>query len=194
MSLALVKFRVPVVAVACALVFAIYGFWVTGQRLIVCDRLAPQQVQCQVTQSLIFGWLPVSTSQFWLQEVAIESTLCDNTPRGGVRFCHQLTLLGEGFKPGSNSNPIAQPLPAMRTPLTTATVRDKFVRFLAGEGNQQLTFTVAGQTTTYLRTVLLGGLLAVVAWGFWDIQWPPVPLSPLAKDGAGESDSEKDRA
>jgi hypothetical protein len=166
--------RIPVVAVVCALFFTGYGLWVTEQRRVVCDRLAPQQVQCQVNHALLFGWLPTATTEFRLQDIAIDSTMCDNTPRGGVRFCHRVTLLG------SNR---AQALPEIRTPLAAATIQKQFKGFMAGEGPTQLSFKMAGELATYIRTGILGLLLMVVAWGFWDIQWPPVPMSPLAIDG-----------
>ena len=177
-------FRIPVVAVFCAAVFIVYGLVSTAQESVTCSRLSPGQVQCQVARSLLFGRLPTTTTQFHLRDIAIDSTMCDNTPRGGVRFCHRVTLLGN--QPGANeqSRPMAQPLPEMRTPLSATTVRDQFLRFINGEGEKHLTFTLTEQLATHIRTGVLGLLLAIAAWGFWDIQWPPVQISPLAMDGA----------
>ncbi len=178
--------RIPVVAVVCAAVFTVFGLTSTAQQSITCDRLAPGQVQCQVARSLLFGILPTTTTQFWLQDIAIDSTMCDNTPRGGVRFCHQVTLLGNQPETDGRSRSLSQPLPQMRTPLSAATVRDQFLRFIKGEGEKRLTFAVTGQLAAYIRTGILGLLLAIAAWGFWDIQWPPVQVSPLAMDGADQ--------
>jgi hypothetical protein len=183
LSLPETRFKIPIVAVLCAAWFVMYGFWTTGQQVVTCDRLAPGQVQCQVDQSLLFGWIPTTTTQFWLQDVAIESTMCDNTPRGGVRFCHRVTLLGVDSKTEWEGRRTLQPLPEIRTPLSSATVQDKFARFINGEGQEKLTFVIAGKLSTFLRTGVLGLLLAIAAWGFWDIQWPPAKVSPLAMDG-----------
>lgn len=171
-------------AVLCAVLFTAYGLFATGQRSITCERLAPGQVQCQADRSLLFGWLPTTTTQFWLQDIAIDSTMCDNTPRGGVRFCHRVTLLGNQFKIDGRGKFISQPLPEMRTPLSVATIRDKFLRFINGEGEKHLTFRVSGQLSSYIKTGVIGVLLAIAAWGFWDIQWPSTGVSPLAMDGA----------
>jgi len=160
-----------------------YGLGTTGQRLISCSRLAPDQVQCQVSHSLLFGWLPLTTTYFSLQDVTIESTICDNTPRGGVRFCHQVTLLGDGLKPDLGIYRTTQALPEMRTPLSTATVQDQFQHFIHDRGQDTLTFEITGNWSTYLRTGGVGMLLAIVAWGFWDVQWPSAKISPLALDG-----------
>lgn len=177
------QFRIPVVALFCGVLFAVYGLVATGQHIITCDRLSPGQVQCQVVRSFGFGRFPPTTTQFWLQEVTIDSDLCDKTPRGGVRFCHRVTLWGRSLNSEPGNSTIAQPLPPMQTPLSTATVREKFLRFINGEGEEQLRFTKTGQRFAYIKTTVLGLLLAIVAWGFWDIQWPPVKISPLAMDG-----------
>jgi hypothetical protein len=183
-SLSFNRFRIPVVAVVCAAFFLVYGLRSTGQQDITCNRLAPGQVQCQVVRSLFFGWLPTTTTQFLLQDLTIDSTICDNTPRGGVRFCHHVTLLGEDLSPHAQGRPASQLLPEMRTPLSAITVKDKFRNFIQGDGTDKLTFEVTAQPSSYLRTGVLGLLLGIVAWGFWDIQWPPVRVSALAMDGA----------
>lgn len=180
------RFRIPVVAVLCGAIFLIYGFKATAQDLVTCHRLAPNQVQCQVQQSL-WGWLPTTTTQFLLQDLTIDSTMCDNTPRGGVRFCHRVTLLGKELQPASGGHFISQLLPEMRTPLSAKAVHDQFLRFMQGDGQQELTFQTRGTWSSYLKIGALGLLLATVAWGFWDVQWPPARVSPLAMDGAEEN-------
>ena len=185
-SLPLSRFRIPVVAVICGAIFLVYGFKATTQDLVTCRRLAPNQVQCQVERSLL-GGLPMTTIQFLLQDLTIDSTMCDNTPRGGVRFCHRVTLLGEALKDGAGSRVISQLLPEMRTPLSAKTVNDQLLRFMQGDGPQELIFQTTGLLATYLQMGILGLLLAIVAGGFWDVQWPPDKVSPLAMDGAEET-------
>ena len=177
------RFRIPVIAVLCGAIFLVYGLRATERELITCARMAPGQVQCQVERALL-RWLPTTTTRFVLQDVAIDSTMCDNTPRGGVRFCHRVTLLGEEAGATSEGQLISQRLPEMRTPLMKTAVKDQFLRFIQGDGQQKLTFEMAGNLASYLRVVVFGVLLGIVAWGFWDIQWPPAQVSPLAMDGA----------
>jgi hypothetical protein len=141
-------------------------------------------VQCQSEQSLIWGLLPVANTQFWLQDVAIDSTICDNIPRGGVRFCHQVTLVGNSDSTAVEGYSISQPLPEIRTPLSANAVQDQFLRFIHGDGNKTLTFKATSKLATYVRAGVLGLLLAIVTWGLWDVQWPPEKVSPLAMDGA----------
>ena len=59
----------------------------------------------------------------------------------------------------------SQLLPEMRTPLSAAMVKDQFLRFIQGDGQPELTFHKRGKLSTYLRTGVLGLLLAIVAWG-----------------------------
>jgi len=187
LSLSLTRFRIPVVAVLCVVMFLVLGLRATGKELTTCDRLAVGQVQCRVERSLLLGWLPTTTTQFLLQDVTIDSTMCDNTPRGGVRFCHRVTLLGQDLRADLEGQLTSQLLPEMRTPLSAAMVKDQFLRFIQGDGQPELTFHKRGKLSTYLRTGVLGLLLAIVAWGFWDVQWPPARVSPLAMDGAEDN-------
>ncbi|NJL48589.1 MAG: hypothetical protein HC929_15290 [Leptolyngbyaceae cyanobacterium SM2_5_2] len=191
--------RIPVVAVLCALVFLGYGLGASPEMAVVCD--APQSLaspiinnaqpstaavpsaHCQVCQGRRLGVLPAITTDFDLQDVAITSRLCDNTPRGGVRFCHHLTLIGDRA---------TVTLPEIRTPLTAATLMDNLHRFMAGQGNssaagaivdRRLSWTTPRRLTTSLSTAAMGGLLAMAAWGLWAVKWPPLDPSPLALDG-----------
>jgi hypothetical protein len=102
------------------------------------------------------------------------SELCDNNPRGGVRFCHRLTLLGLGQQ---------ATLAEVRTPLSATALRDQIQRFIAGEGGPQLIWS---SSPLWLpgRTVAIAMLLAIATWALWDLRWPPIPPSPLALDGA----------
>lgn len=187
--------RIPVVAVLCMATFLGYGISPSPVMAVVCtaspasiadlgsaeslsalarDGLARDSATCQVSRSRRFGWLPSQTQTFALQDVAIASRLCDNNPRGGVRFCHRVTLLG---------NRASVTLPDVRTPLTAATLMDSLRNFMAGQGSPQLTWSTPHRLRQWLSTMVLGLLLAIAAWGLWPIQWPPERRSPLALDG-----------
>ncbi|WP_193966842.1 hypothetical protein [Nodosilinea sp. LEGE 07088] len=124
--------------------------------------------------ALPWAWLPQARRPFALQDVAMSSALCDNTPRGGVRFCHRLTLLGPGRQ---------VTLAEVRTPLSATALRDQIQRFIAGEGGPQLIWS---SSPLWLpgRTIAIALLLAIATWALWDLRWPPIPPSPLALDGA----------
>jgi hypothetical protein len=169
--------RIPFVAICCAAVFALYGLWNTEQQTINCHRI-DGRVQCQVHHSLLFERLPIFDSQFELLDVELHSTLCDNTPRGGVRFCHHLTLLAQDNR--------RYLLPEFRSPLSATTIRDDFRDFIQGQSELALSLPPASRSVNYLNIALVGLLLALVAWSFWDIRWPPQPVSPMALDGADE--------
>lgn len=192
--------RIPVVALMCAVVFLVYGVLPSPVMAVVCQ--APAQTmpapgrttqepgmsamgnqmddsaQCQVRRSRHFGWLPAQTQTFDLRNVAIASRLCDNTPRGGVRFCHRLTLLGDRDR---------VTLPEIRTPLTAAALTDTLHSFMAGQGSSQLTWSTPHRLWQWLSTLILGLLVAIAAWGLWPIQWPSQRPSSLALDGKDES-------
>jgi hypothetical protein len=180
--------RLPVVAVLCVLVFGVYGLGPSPVMAVMCD--APAQVSgmvgtgltdlahCQVRQGRRFGWLPARTLEFNLIDVAITSRLCDNTPRGGVRFCHRLTLIG-------NQDEVT--LPEIRTPLAADTLTDSLRGFMVGQGSDHLTWTAPDRLIHQLSTVVLALLLTITAWGFWAVQWPPRQPSPLAMDGEPEA-------
>ncbi len=185
------SFRIPVVAVLCALVFLSYGLGASTAMAVVCE--APQiedgasplaggvaAAHCQVRQERRLGGLPAITTEFNLQDVAITSRLCDNTPRGGVRFCHRLTLIGDQA---------TVTLPEIRTPLNAATLTDSLRRFIAGQGgsagvipDRQLSWSMPRRFRSQLSTVTIGCLLSVAAWGLWAIQWPRLAPSPPAPD------------
>lgn len=186
--------RIPVVAVLCILMFLGYGVFPSPGMAVVCtappSRLAPmaaedasnlvsdaaegERTTCQVSRSRRFGWLPPQTQTFALADVEIASRLCDNTPRGGVRFCHRLTLLGDHT---------SVTLPEVRTPLTATTLTDSLHSFMLGQGSPQLTWSTPHRLRQGLSTMVLGLLLAVAAWGLWPIQWPSQRLASLALDG-----------
>lgn len=173
--------RVPWVGVLCALMFLVYGLGPTGQPAVICDRAAPNQVQCQVSQPRLFSGLPASTHRLQLQDVSITSELCDNNPRGGVRFCHRLTLLGDHQQ---------YTLAEVRTPLSAATLLENLRGFMAGEGSSRLAWSAAPTLTSQFRTGAIGLLLLMATWGLWDLRWPPRPASPLEMDGAGAREPE----
>ncbi|WP_017301487.1 hypothetical protein [Nodosilinea nodulosa] len=165
--------RVPVVLVLGA---ALLGLWIVslpGPSSVVCDRAAPAQVYCQANRPRPLAWLP-RPQGFVLQEVAIASELCDNTPRGGVRFCHRLTLLGPGRQ---------LTLPEVRTPLSATALIDQLHRYMDGEGSARLSWS-GDRPRLPGRTLAIALLLLVATWALWDVRWPPVPPVPLALDGA----------
>lgn len=173
--------QIPVVVVLC-LALGWLG-WVIrpGPSAVVCDgptgpvsdhRAAPGQVYCRATLPPPWAWLPGQS--FVLDDVAMTSELCDNNPRGGVRFCHRLTLLGGGHQ---------VTLPEVRTPLSAAAIREQLRQFMDGEGSPRLSWSSPSGTLPW-RTLVIALLLLVATWALWDVRWPPVPPSPLALDGA----------
>lgn len=167
--------RVPVVLLLCMTLLGLWGLSLPGPSSALCERTAPGQVYCQAIRSQPWAWLP-HTQRFALQEIAIASDLCDNTPRGGVRFCHRLTLLGPGRQ---------LTLPEVRTPLSATALSDQLHRFMAGEGSPQLVWS--GDRPLFpWRTLAIALLLAAATWALWDVRWPPIPPSPLALDGAAD--------
>jgi hypothetical protein len=190
--------RIPVVAVLCALMFLGYGLGASPEIAVVCEaaqvsdtssakageRIFPH---CQVRQERRLSGLPAVTIGFNLQDTAITSSLCDNTPRGGVRFCHRLTLIGDQA---------TVTLPEIRTPLPATTLTDRLRRFIADQGSsdtsepvtdRRLSWTTPHSLANQLSTVAIGVLLSVTAWGLWDIKWPPLDPSPLSSDGEPSS-------
>jgi hypothetical protein len=171
--------RVPLVLVLCTLLLGIWGLRPPSPQGVMCDRISPGQVICQATLPRPWVWLPpvpFTPRPFALQDIALSSTLCDNSPRGGVRFCHRLTLLGTG-------RPVT--LPEVRTPLSAAALSDQLQRFMAGEGAPQLHWSSPAPEVPW-RTLAIALLLAVATWALWDVRWPPTQPSPLAQDGAEE--------
>jgi hypothetical protein len=165
----------PIVALLCGLIFMVYGGWLTQTTTVVCE--APQEAMASAMCQVETGWPGLATRQrsFPLQTVAVTSELCDNTPRGGVRFCHRLTLGGDRDQ---------YTLPNIRTPLSATALTADLQRFMAGEASPQLVWSEAHSFGVWLRLGAVGLLLAIAAWGLWDIQWPAPAVSPLALDGA----------
>lgn len=167
--------RVPVVLVICGGLLGLWGLSLPGPSSIVCDREAPDQVYCQAARPRPLAWLP-SPQAFALQEVAIASELCDKTPRGGVRFCHRLTLLGPGRQ---------ITLPEVRTPLSATALMGQLHRYMAGEGSPRLVWS--GDRSVFpWRALAIVLLLLAATWALWDVRWPPIPPAPLALDGLAE--------
>jgi hypothetical protein len=164
--------QIPVVVVLCLALGGLGGMIRPSPSAVVCDRTAPGQVYCRATLPPPWAWLPGQS--LLLDDVAMTSELCDNNPRGGVRFCHRLTLLGAGHQ---------VTLPEVRTPLSAAAIREQLRQFVAGEGSPRLSWSSPGGSVPW-RTVGIAGLLLVATWALWDMRWPPVPPSPLALDGA----------
>ncbi|MGF1570056.1 MAG: hypothetical protein ACFCVD_18630 [Nodosilinea sp.] len=173
----LLAIRIPVVAVVGTLLLIAYSLGATATQTVSCQRLAPGQVYCQVTQARPLSGVLAPAQPFQLQDMTISSELCDNTPQGGVRFCHRLTLLGDQ---GSVT------LPEVRTPLSAATVIENLRSFIAGEGGTSLVWATPKDVANPLRMFAIGILFTIAAWGFWDVRWPPLPTSPLAIDGTGD--------
>ncbi|HIK43706.1 MAG TPA: hypothetical protein IGR64_02345 [Leptolyngbyaceae cyanobacterium M65_K2018_010] len=184
---------VPIVAIGCALIFLAYGLGGGPGLAVVCDgpqgdpvdTIPEQFPHCRVSQWRRLGGLPALTRDFYLEDVEIVSHLCDNTPRGGVRFCHRLTLLGD---PGSVT------LAEIRTPLTAQSLVDGLQNFIAGEGSDRLAWTTPRPWRGHLTTAIIGLLLAITAWGWWEVRWPAEPPSPLAVDGEAELDPPSKRS
>ncbi len=154
--------QVPLVIVLCGLLLALWGWQMPDPVGVRCDRIAPRQVTCLATLPCPWAWLPQASHPFQLQDVAITSDLCDKTPRGGVRFCHHLILLGAGQQ---------MALPEIRTPLSGSALSDQLQRFMAGEGSPQLAWSRPAAPLP-LRPLAIVLLLAAATWGLWDLRWP----------------------
>ncbi len=173
--------RVPIVMLLCVALLGLWGVSRPGPRAVVCDsprqpvsdhRAAPGQVYCQATLPPPWAWLP--SQRFLLDDIAITSELCDNDPRGGVRFCHRITLLGREQQ---------VTLPEVRTPLSAATLKEQLRQFMVGEGGPSLSCSSATGDIPW-RSLIIALLLAIASWALWDVRWPPLPPSSLARDGA----------
>ena len=165
--------RVPLALVVGGLLLGLWLVRLPGPSGVLCDRMASGEVVCQATLPRPWAWLPQSSGSLQLRGVTITSDLCDNDPLGGVRFCHRLTLLGQGQ---------ALTLPEIRTPLSGAVITDQIDRFMAGEGASRLSWSGPAQGWP-LMTLVIALLLAVATWGLWDLRWPPAPAPWPAPDG-----------
>ncbi|MEA5452624.1 hypothetical protein VB780_28890 [Leptolyngbya sp. CCNP1308] len=173
--------QIPVVVVLCLVLGGLGWVIRPGPSAVVCagplvpvsdHRTAPGQVYCRATLPPPWAWLP--SQSFLLDDFAMTSELCDNNPRGGVRFCHRLTLIG-------NARQVT--LPEVRTPLSAAAIEEQLRQFMNGEGSPRLSWSSSGGGLPW-RTLAIALLLLVATWALWDVRWPPVPPSPLALDGA----------
>lgn len=163
MSQSMSRFRVPVIAAACLAVFLSYVLFTTGYESLTCERVAPGSVQCESVDNYLFGLIARARESFNLESVQVESELRDRNPRGGVRFRHTITLEGETRR--FSSDPFS-------SPLSSVAIRKQIQSFMRGEGPMVLNFQRSTQVFALVRSGLLAGLLAVVAWGFWDVRWP----------------------
>ena len=164
--------RIPVVAVLCALVFILYGASPSPGISVSCqapqaEDLAPH---CQVQRSRRLGWLPKQTADFTWVDFSLTSSLCDNDPRGGGRFCHRLTLIGTDQE---------VTLPDLRTPLPAAGVTQQLTRFMAGQEHSDLTWSQSQTGRDHLTTFGLALLLSLTAWGFGFWRWPASSALPM---------------
>ncbi|MFQ4137262.1 hypothetical protein PGN35_013175 [Nodosilinea sp. PGN35] len=164
--------RVPVVVLIGVALLGLWGVSRPSPKTVVCDRLAPNQVYCRATLPPPWAWLP--SQSFLLGDITLTSELCDNTPRGGVRFCHRITLRGAAHQ---------VTLPEVRTPLSAAAIREQLRQFVAGEGSPRLSWSSATGRIPW-RTLVIALLLGTASWALWDVRWPPLAPSPLARDGA----------
>ncbi|MEB3289580.1 MAG: hypothetical protein VKI82_06665 [Leptolyngbya sp.] len=149
--------------------FSLYGAS-PGQAITVhCQAPGPSSpvAHCQVDQGRRLVGLPAQHRDLTWATFTLTSTLCDNTPQGGVRFCHRLTLLG--------TPPLV--LPEWRTPLTAAAVSQRLRQFLAGQGPDTLTWITPRPPLEPLQTVLLALLLTVTTWGLTPSPRRPPSLS-----------------
>ncbi|MBE9078863.1 hypothetical protein IQ241_16450 [Romeria aff. gracilis LEGE 07310] len=165
------RFHLPIIAIACVALFLGYVLFTTGYKSLTCERLIPGSVQCESTDSYLFGLVTRGRQSFDLKDVQVESELRDRTPRGGVRFSHTITLWGEGRS--FSSDPF-------RSPLSRAAIREQLQSFIEGKGPLILNFQHSPQVFALIRSGLLAILLGIVAWSFWDIRWPPNP-PPVSK-------------
>lgn len=154
---------IPIVGVACLLVFLAYVLLTTGYQSLTCERFAPGSVQCEAIDTYLFGFIAQPQQQFQLQTVEVTSELSDRTPRGGVRFRHTLTLKGDTGEFASDP---------FQSPLSGAAIKQQVQSFMAGEGPLLLTFQHSTSVATLFRSGALALLLSIVAWSFWDIRWP----------------------
>jgi hypothetical protein len=148
--------RIPVVALLCMLIFALYAAS-PGQAISVhCQAPQATVSHCQVAQGRRLGWLPQRATEFDWREFTLDSRLCDNTPRGGVRFCHRLTFIGANRR---------LTLPEWRTPLTADNVLERLTRFRSGQGPADLTWSTPQPWLETFQTLALALLLTVTTWG-----------------------------
>ena len=163
MGQSLSRRQLPVIAVACLIVFLSYVLFTTGYQSLTCERVAPGGVQCESVDNYLFGLVARPRAAFPLEEVEVDSDPRDRNPRGGVRFHHTIILNGENHS--FSSDPF-------RSPLSQMAIRKQIQAFMQGEGPAVLNFQRSTQVLALVRSDLLAALLGIVAWGFWDVRWP----------------------
>lgn len=169
--------QIPVVALLCVLVFSLYGVS-PGEAISVRCRLPHSSTlssapHCQVEQGRKLGWLPKRATEFDWLDMTLTSHLCDKTPRGGVRFCHQLTLVGERRR---------ITLPEWRSPLTAEVIDRELNQFVTGKSQTTLAWSTPPSPLETCQTLALAVLLSMTAWGWGAWRWPrakPLPLDGL---------------
>lgn len=151
--------RMVAVAMICVLLFGLHGFGPGKALRLHCSApsaAAPSVAQCQLEQGRRLGWLPAQRTTLAWTDFTLASRLCDNTPQGGVRFCHRLTLAGASQR---------LTLPEWRTPLTPDAISQRLRLFLAGQGQDTFDWSMSQPLTDLLQTWALGLLLAIATWG-----------------------------
>lgn len=161
-------------ALLCALAFGGYAASPGHAFTLRCQVPDPASpvAHCQVDRGRRLGELPDQHTEITWTTFTLTSHLCDNTPQGGVRFCHRFTLLGHP--------PLV--LPELRTPLTAEVVSQRLRQFLAGQGPDTLVWITPRPLTETLQTLALALLLAVAAWGLTPRPQATPPLAPEESD------------
>ena len=163
------------IAWLCALAFGFYAASPGHAFTLQCQApdSASSVAHCQVDRGRRLGGLPDQHTEITWTTFTLTSHLCDNTPQGGVRFCHRVTLLGDP--------PLA--LPELRTPLAAEVVSQQLRQFLAGgQGPATLAWTAPRPLTETLQTLALALLLAVTAWGLTPRPRATPPPAPDESD------------
>lgn len=157
------RLSLPIVSIACLILFLGYLLLTTGAQTIHCQQSRVTTAQCESVQAAGFGLLPYATRPFPLATIEVASELTDRVPRGGVRFHHTLTLSGTQ---GQFSTELTQ------SPLAGSAIKTQIQDFLTSTGTGHLIFQHFHLGRALARTGLMAFLLSIVSWSFWDVRWP----------------------